>query len=73
MPQIYAKQHDLFIEGFVNNLETKNKISERLAMAKNKMNYIVPVYLQVKVNYLIGNLCQLTERKKLIVILLTSL
>lgn len=52
MPQIYAKQHDLFIEGFVNNLETKNKISERLAMAKNKMNYIVPVYLQVKVNYL---------------------
>lgn len=52
MPQIYAKQHDLFIEGFVNNLETKNKISERLAMAKNKMNYLVPVYLQVKVNYL---------------------
>lgn len=49
MPQLYAKHHDSLIESFVNNLELKNKIVERLVMAKNKMNYLVPVYLQVKV------------------------
>jgi len=47
MPQVYAKQHDALIEGFVNNLEIKTKIPERLAMAKNKMNYLVPIYLQI--------------------------
>lgn len=49
MPPIYSKHHDSFIENFVNNLETKNKIVERLVMAKNKMNYLVPIYLQIKV------------------------
>jgi hypothetical protein len=51
MPQVYAKQHDALIEGFVNNLEIKTKIPERLAMAKNKMNYLVPIYLQIKVRF----------------------
>lgn len=49
MPPIISKHHDSFIENFLNNLETKNKISERLVMAKNKMNYLVPIYLQIKV------------------------
>lgn len=53
MPNIYAKHHDKFVENFVNNLDSKSNISERLLMAKNKMNYLFPIFLTVKVEIII--------------------
>ena len=49
MPSIYAKHHDKFIENYLSNFEEKNLQNERLVMAKTKTNYVIPVYLNVKV------------------------
>ncbi len=49
MPSIYAKHHDKFIENYVSNFEEKSLSNERMVMAKTKTNYVIPVYLNVKV------------------------
>ncbi len=50
MPSIYADLHDKFVENYVNANETKSLISDRIVMVKNKMNYLIPAHLTVKVN-----------------------
>ena len=49
MPTIYAKHHDKFIENYLSNFEEKALTSERLVMAKTKTNYVIPLYLNIKV------------------------
>lgn len=49
MPNIYAKHHDKFIESYLSNFEDKALVTERLVMAKTKTNYVIPIYLNIKV------------------------
>ena len=50
MPQVYGKYHDLFIEDYLNNNDTKfaNTNREKFFFGKNKSNYIFPLYFIVK-------------------------
>lgn len=50
MPSIYADYHDKFIENCINTMESRALMSERYIMLKNKMNYILPANLLVKVS-----------------------
>ena len=54
MPTIYAKHHDKFIENYLSNFEEKALTSERLVMAKTKTNYVIPLYLNIKVKLLLS-------------------
>jgi len=49
MPSIYADLHDKFIENYISNMDSKHLISDRFIMLKNKMNYIQPAHLTIKV------------------------
>lgn len=53
MPAIYAKHHDKFIENYLSNFEEKSLTSDRLVMAKTKTNYCIPIYLNIKVCFII--------------------
>lgn len=55
MPTIYAKNHDAKVENFINNLDTRNKLPEFLVLAKTKTNYLLPIYISVRVrtNYIL--------------------
>ena len=49
MPGIYAKYHSNFLESFIETFESNILNNERMLFAKNKMNFIFPFMLFVRV------------------------
>lgn len=51
MPNIFAKNHDSFMERFLStyNHEIKNVTKDRILFGKTRSNYIFPFYLTIKV------------------------
>ena len=48
MPNIIAKIHDHYLEQYINNKDSKAMSKERMILVKNKMNYLVPLYIHIK-------------------------
>ena len=55
MPSIYSKNHDLFIEKFLNALDLRVLNREKMFFGKNKMNYIFKIQTKIKVFYFVIN------------------
>lgn len=51
MPNIFAKNHDSFIENYLAtfNPEMKNVTKDRVLFGKTRSNYIFPFFLSIKV------------------------
>ena len=56
MPSIYSENHDKFIENYMNVMDAKALNIDRFVMLKNKMNYIIPAHLSIKVTYFLKTL-----------------
>lgn len=51
MPSIYSKNHDSFIENFLNAYTPDMRIiaNDKLLFGKSRSNYIFPLFLTIKV------------------------
>lgn len=49
MPKVYADQHDQFMKNYLETSESKVIGAERILLAQNKNNYLVPCTLMIKV------------------------
>lgn len=62
MTNLFSKNHDFFIENYLNRFELdKNEVfTDRLLFGKTKSHYIFPFYLSIKVTlfycYYLGNI-----------------
>ena len=48
MPQIYARQHDAFLERFIHTNESTSKGKDRFVFGKTKSNYIFPFHYNAR-------------------------
>ncbi|CAD8089671.1 unnamed protein product [Paramecium primaurelia] len=49
MPKVYADQHDQFMKNYLETSDSKVIGQERILLAQNKNNYLVPCTLMIKV------------------------